>query len=111
MSADSRISAMLETHRRARERAEQLLADRGHRPIFPDVMTPDHPLAIFLGFDRASALIDNPGRRRDERADARRDGVRRLTLEGKRIKDIAEELGISYSWVTKLRKEMGLTRL
>lgn len=108
-SAD-RVARLLAQRAATMERAERLLAGRAPAPILPEVMTPDHPLAKALGFERAAALVDTPARRRDALARQRRADVARLSIEGRLVREIAAELGLSYNYVVELRMALGVGR-
>ncbi|CAN5533655.1 hypothetical protein BH09PSE4_BH09PSE4_14650 [soil metagenome] len=101
---------MLEQRDASIARVEAALAGRPIGRLLPDVMTPDHPLAKALGFEVANPLVDTPARRRSERAATLRESVARLSREGKLVREIAAELGVSYSHVVALRMALGVTR-
>jgi len=91
-------------------RAEEMLARRDPAQVLPDVMTPDHPLAKAIGFERADALVNPPARKRAAKAKQLRDDVVRLSLAGKLVREIADELGLSYGYVVELRRALGVGR-
>ena len=105
-----RIASLVERHRANVERAEKMLADRDPTPLIPDVMTPDHPLARAFGFEQAAAMFDTASRRRDILAKKRRADVERLSRAGKLVREIAAELGLSYSYVVALRMSLSVGR-
>lgn len=109
-SASDRVALLLERHRSNIERAEKLLADRVLPPIDLSVMTPDHPLAKAFGYERAVAMFDTPARRREALARQRREDVARLSQEGRLVREIAAELGLSFGYVVQLRAALGVGR-
>lgn len=110
-SPSDRAAEMVARLRAARARAELLVAKGPTGPILPDVMTPDHPLAKALGFERANALVDTPARRRAELTKDRREAVARLSREGKLVREIAAELELSYDYVVYLRGQLRVGRV
>jgi len=109
-SDNARLARALALHRDMLERANALAAVPRSAPVFPDVMTRDHPLAKVIGFERAVAIFDTPSRRRTLEAKQRRADVARLSREGKLVREIAAELGLSYGYVVELRIALGVTR-
>ncbi|CAN5881170.1 hypothetical protein BH11PSE6_BH11PSE6_03750 [soil metagenome] len=106
----SAIKSVLARHLAVLKLSPTLLSNHTRPPLTPDVMTPDHPFAKALGLERATALFDTPARRRAIQAKQRRDDVRRLSLAGKPVREIAAELGLSYGYVVELRMALGVGR-
>jgi hypothetical protein len=109
--SSERAAALIARMRETRARAEALVGNGPFEPVLPDVMTPDHPIAKAIGFERANALVDTPARRRANLARSRRDAVKRLSLDGKLVREIAAELGLSYDYVVALRAQLGVGRV
>jgi hypothetical protein len=95
-----RLSASLQA---ARDRAAELAAG----PAAPtrETLTPDHPYSKLFGYEEAKQLLD-PKTEAMKRAAELREGVRRLSLAKRRVKDIAEEFGISPDYVSKIRARL-----
>jgi DNA-binding NarL/FixJ family response regulator len=108
---NDRLNRFFARHREMVGKANALADAPRREPIIPDVMTPDHPLAKAFGFDQAVAMFDTPARKRAILAKQRRDDVARLSRQGKLVREIAAELGLSYNYVVELRMALGVTRL
>jgi len=113
-SPSSVADQLLARHREAVARASTLAAATDHANVIVtlaslgDKLTPDHPVAKAIGYRKALALV--AAHRRSELASYRRQSVRRLSMEGRKVREIAAELGISRQYVVKLRAELGAGR-
>ncbi|WP_156839887.1 hypothetical protein [Novosphingobium aquimarinum] len=75
---------------------------------WPMEMTPDHPIAKAIGFEKAKALSEVPTARRSARATHRRKEVERLSRKGLEVKKIAAKVGLHPDYVVHLRRDLGL---
>ena len=76
----------------------------------PAKLTADHPLARAIGLEAARLALDPPSHRVARRAEERREAVKRLSLAGRKVRDIASELGIHPAYVVQLRAQLGVGR-
>lgn len=108
----ARVDAILEANKAVTARANEMaaslnvpsdrellamLSDRGLDPVRAKRME-----AAFDQRDRTKARAD--------RAEHRRAEVLRLSLQGKLVREIANELGIAYDYVVQLRASLGVPR-
>jgi hypothetical protein len=68
-----------------------------------DELTSDHPYSQVFGLDGARRLLDPELEPRRLLAAKRRAKVRELSLGGRRIKEIAEAVGLNPDYVVKVR--------
>lgn len=97
------VSRLLALRRAALERAQEM-------PHSAEEIGPEHPLAKTFGLDRARALLAGESDPRLLQARHRIAEVERLSREGKLVREIAAELGLSYNYVVSLRAKLGMGR-
>lgn len=69
-------------------------------------LTPDHVFSLAFGFEKARQLLDPELEPRRQLSAQRRAKVLEMTVAGRKIKDIAAEVGLSPHTVVKVRARL-----
>ncbi len=96
-------------HEHARARASELRSSGQPDLDWPLEMTPDHPMAKLLGFEKAKAMLETPAIKRHALAAHRRNEVRRMSLERTSVREIAKALDLVPDYVVQLRRLVGVS--
>jgi hypothetical protein len=99
------IAVLVGRMRAARSKAIATLASRPPLPPIPtrDNLTPDHPLSRAFGLEQARELVDPQPPQYVREAAARRAVVLELSLAGRRVREIADHVGLTYYSTVKVR--------